>query len=135
MTRHDLGFVKGVIQKNIVAGLCLSAILAYMVSVDFAVAALVGSIVASVNLVLGAWTTFRIIESGQQESAVGASGWALLLIGKLGVLFGVVWWLIAKVGLDALGFSVGFGSFLLAVLWQAAIAPPGGKTRDNDDKE
>jgi hypothetical protein len=135
MTHHDLGFVKGVVRKNVVAGLCLSAILAYMVSVDFAVAALVGSIVASANLVLGAWTTLRIIESGQQESAVGAGGWAVLLIGKLGALFGVVWWLIAKLELDALGFSVGFGSFLLAVLWQTATAPPGGQTKDNDDKE
>ena len=133
MTGYDLKPVRGIVQKNVLVGLCLSAILAYMVSVDFAVAALVGSMVCSVNLVIGAWTTYRIIESARQESAIGAGGWTFLLVLKLGALFGVVWWLLARLELDMLGFAVGFGSFLPAMLWQAAVTPGGTATTDDEE--
>lgn len=116
------GFVYGVIRKTLALGALTSLIGFFLASKEFAAAVVIGTLVTAVNLRTVAWATKRLLDP--ERDGKSATGWSLLLAGKMLVLIAVIWCLIAYVNVDVVGFAIGFSLFMPAIGWQIVVAKP-----------
>lgn len=121
MANLELDVIRAIIRKTLIIGAVVWAGSWFYAGFEFAVAVAAGVAVASLNLAFVAWLSKKVV-GANKEGQVGKSGWTVLSLLKMAALFGVVWLLIARLGLDAIGFVAGFTSFLPAIVWQAVIS-------------
>lgn len=88
--------------------------------IALSVAAGVG--VAVGNIAFMAWFIRRVFSRGG-HGYTGALGWSLLFLLKLLVLFGLTYYVLVVVRLNALGYSAGYIILLIALTWQGLIQP------------
>lgn len=130
MANLEIDVIRAIIRKTFVVGAILWAASFLYAGSAFSVAVAVGVAVAALNLVFVAWLSKKLVGAGR-EGQVGKAGWTVFSLVKMAALFGIVWFLIVRVGLDAIGFVIGFSSFLPAIVWQAATSFD-GDTSDPD---
>lgn len=121
MANLEIDVIRAIIGKTFVVGVILCAGAWWFAGWPFAVAVAVGVAVAALNLAFVAWLSKKLIGKGH-GGPVGKAGYVAFSLLKMAALFGVVWYLIVRVGLDAIGFVTGFSSFLPAIVWQAATS-------------
>jgi hypothetical protein len=88
------------------------------------IGATVGAVVGLGNWLVLRRVTLKIISSTDEKKAP----YALLLVGKLAALLGLVWVLLAVLHVHPAGFVVGTGGLVLGTLY-------GSLTAGNDSKE
>ncbi len=120
MANLELDVIRAVIRKTLMLGLVALAGTWWFAGASIALAVAVGVVVASLNLAFVAWLSRKVIGDG--KGMVGKGGWMALSVVKMTILFGLVWFLIARLGLDAIGFVIGFSCFLPAIVWQALVS-------------
>lgn len=76
--------------------------------------AIVGAVVATLDALAITWLASRIVDGA---GFVGRGLASALLGAKLVVLLGVCWALLARWGVDPLGFSIGLGALVLGMLY------------------
>lgn len=130
MVMIEPDFVFGVVRKSLFLGAAavLGALLA--VSAEVALAVAIGTVVSSINLCVMAWTIKKMLDAGR-DGGTSATAWGLLLTLKMLVLIGFIWWLIAYVNVNAVGFTVGFSLFMPAIGWQILVSEPPAEMKDD----
>jgi hypothetical protein len=124
-------FVYGVVRKSLFLGMAVVLGTLLAVSENFAVAVAIGTVLSAINLRVMAWTIKKMLDAGR-DGGTSAGAWGVLLTLKMLVLIGIIWWLIAHVNVNAVGFTVGFSLFMPAIGWQMLVAePPGGSENDS----
>jgi hypothetical protein len=127
MANLELRFIRGVMFKTLILG-SLFSLASLLISTWFALSTLVGVVVATANLRFVEWISNKLITVAK-AGKTSPTPWSMLLIVKLFAIFALIWVLLAYFKLDAAGFSVGFSSFLPAIVWQAILA------KDDDSSE
>ncbi len=79
--------------------------------------AMVGGVVAVLDAWALTWLAVRVV-SGAGVMSRGFA--AVLLGGKLFLLLGICWALLARFGVDPMGFSLGLGALVLGMLYGGA---------------
>ena len=121
-------FVYGVGRKSIALGF-VAAIVGFMaVSASFALAVVIGTVVSTINVRIVAIGIDKMLRAAEEED-VSARAWSILLAFKMFALIALIWVLIARAGVDAVGFVFGFSLFMPAVGWQLLVDNP------NEDAE
>jgi hypothetical protein len=100
-----------------VAALVLTGLGLVIGGVSIGTGAAVGGIVAVLDAWAITWLASRIVNGAGFLDRGFAAG---LLGAKLVVLLAVCWALLARWGVDALGFSVGLGALVLGMLYSGA---------------
>ncbi len=121
MANFETSFIKGLILKSLVIGAVIAFVAQIWMGTWIAVSVAFGASVATLNLLTVSFVGKRILKAGEQGRTSGTV-WALLLVLKMLVLFGAIFYLIVRLELDAIGFVAGFSVFLPAIAWQAAIS-------------
>lgn len=119
-------FIRGAIYKAmLIGGVCM---IGGGLIWDMAIAASigVGVLIASANLAFMTWFIGRVL-SRAGEGSMGALGWSVIFLLKLLVLFGLTYYVLVVVRLNALGYTSGYIIVLAAITWQGLI-PPSQKT-------
>jgi hypothetical protein len=119
-----------VVRKSLFLGVAVVLVTLLAVSADVAWAVAIGTVVSAINLRVMTWTIKKMLDAGR-EGGTSAGAWGMLLTLKMLVLIGVIWWLIAHVDVNAVGFTVGFSLFMPAIGWQVLVARPPGETDDD----
>lgn len=120
MATVERSFLKGLIFKTLMLGLLGTVIAFFVYGGLFALSISTGTSVIALNLLFVQWITGKMID-GAREGNPNATAWTMLLVLKMTALFGIVWVLIAELGLDAIGFVIGFSTFLPAIVWQVVV--------------
>jgi|HubBroStandDraft_2_1064218.scaffolds.fasta_scaffold448891_2 hypothetical protein len=83
----------------------------------FAVSVEVGGAVAASNLYVLSRIVHGMTDTGRNDGNAGASGaaWGLIFLGKMLVLFGGIWWVMARGLANPLGLVVGYGSLPIGI--------------------
>ena len=116
-------FLYAVISKTLILG-GLAAIIGYIAaSASFAVAVVIGAVITAINMRTVTWAMQKMLEAGR-EGKGSAAAWSLLLAAKMLVLIGVIWMLITRADVNAVGFAIGFSLFMPAIGWQMVVAKP-----------
>jgi len=100
-----------------VAALALAGLGFVLGGVRVGVGAAVGGVVATLDAWAITWLASRIVGGA---GFIGRGFAAALLGAKLVVLLAVCWALLARWGVDPLGFSVGLGALVLGLLYSGA---------------
>lgn len=100
-----------------VAALVLTSLAFVLGGVSVGIGAAVGGIVAALDAWAITWLASRIITGAGFIDRGFAAG---LLGAKLVVLLAVCWALLARWGVDPIGFSVGLGALVLGMLYSGA---------------
>jgi hypothetical protein len=100
-----------------VAALVLTGLGFVLGGVSVGIGAAVGGIVATLDAWAITWLASRIVNGA---GFIGRGFAAGLLGAKLVVLLAVCWALLARWGVDPLGFSVGLGALVLGMLYSGA---------------
>ena len=100
-----------------VAALVLTGLAFVLGGASIGIGAAVGGIVATLDAWAITWLASRIVNGA---GFVGRGLAAGLLGAKLVVLLAVCWALLARWGVDPLGFSVGLGALVLGMLYSGA---------------
>lgn len=80
-----------------------------------------GAVVGGVVAVLDAWAITWLASRIVDGAGFISRGFAAALLGaKLGLLLAICWALLARWGVDPLGFSVGLGALVLGMLYSGA---------------
>lgn len=124
-------YVYGVIRKSVVLGAIAALVSLFAVSVLFAEAVVIGTLVSAINLRVLAFSMKKMLEAGL-DGGTSAGGWSLLLAMKMLVLIGVIWILITVVNVNAVGFVFGFSLFMPAIGWQMLVSKPDGSEDDSE---
>lgn len=114
--------------KTAILGGLGSAVGGVLGSVWFGLSVFVGVAVTLTNLRVVEWISTKLLSAARQGQTSSAP-WTIILVLKLFAIFALVWFLLARVMLDAIGFVAGFSSFLPAIVWQAIL------TRDGDPSD
>ena len=117
MAKLELDVIRAVVRKTFIIGLVALGLAWWYAGATLAIAVGVGVLVAASNLLFVAWLSKKVIGDG--EGVAGKGAWMALSTLKMALLFGLVWFLIARLQLDAVGFVIGFSCFLPAIVWQA----------------
>jgi hypothetical protein len=78
-----------------------------------AVSVEIGAAVAASNLYVLSRIAHAMIVAGQGGG--GAAAWGILALGKMLLLFGGIWWVMARGLVDPLGLVVGYGSLPIGI--------------------
>lgn len=97
------------------AGMTLALLAAVIGGTAVGVGAVVGAIVASLDALVLIKLTARIASGRVRSQRIAA----VLLGAKLAVLGAVCWALLARWGVNPIGFGVGFSAMVLGVLYAA----------------
>lgn len=124
-------FVYGMVRKSLVLGAILALVMLFAVSAKVAAAVVVGTLVSAINLRVVALSIKKMFDAGRDGSA-SATAWSMLLATKMLVLIGVIWVLITKLEVDAVGFVFGFSLFMPAMGWQMLVSKPDGSEQDSE---
>lgn len=118
----DPRFLNGVIIKTGIVGGVLALVIGFGFSQPLGVGVAVGALVSVLNLRFVVWALGKLLDAAR---GIGGSSlvWTLLLGSKMAILMGIVWYLLSVVGVDAVGFTIGFSAFLPAILWQLFTGP------------
>jgi hypothetical protein len=100
-----------------VAALVLTGLAFVLGGASIGIGAAVGGIVATLDAWAITWLASRIVNGA---GFIGRGFAAGLLGAKLVVLLAVCWALLARWGVDPLGFSVGLGALVLGMLYSGA---------------
>lgn len=100
-----------------VAALVLTGLAFVLGGVGIGIGAAVGGIVATLDAWAITWLASRIVNGA---GFIGRGFAAGLLGAKLVVLLAVCWALLARWGVDPLGFSIGLGALVLGMLYSGA---------------
>lgn len=100
-----------------VAALALGALALVLGGPTVGIGAAVGGVVAALDAWAITWLASRIVAGA---GFVGRGFAAALLGAKLVILLAVCWALLARWGVDPLGFSVGLGALVLGMLYAGA---------------
>ena len=100
-----------------VAALVLAGLAFVLGGVSVGIGAIVGGIVAALDAWAITWLASRIISGA---GFIGRGFAAAMLGAKLVVLLAVCWALLARWGVDPIGFSVGLGALVLGMLYGGA---------------
>lgn len=111
-------FVDGLIVKTLIIGVVASALGWWFGSLFFGGSILLGVLVSVFNLRALVWIGNGMVRSATAGNT-SASLWSILLVIKLLLLFVITFVCIQLVGADAVGYTIGYSTFLLALLWQA----------------
>lgn len=125
-------FVYGVVRRTLVLGAISALVMLLAVSVEVAVAVVVGTLVSAINLRVVALSIKKMLEAGR-DGGTSSAAWTLLLSTKMLVLIGIVWVLITIAEVNAVGFVFGFSLFMPAIGWQLVSAKPDSSENDSDD--
>jgi hypothetical protein len=117
MANLELDVIRAVVRKTFIIGLVALSFSWWYAGATLGIAVVFGVVVAASNLLFVAWLSKKVIGDG--AGLVGKGGWMVLSVLKMSILFGLVWLLIARLELDAIGFVIGFSCFLPAMVWQA----------------
>ncbi|MEZ4461410.1 MAG: hypothetical protein R3E66_17175 [bacterium] len=93
-------------------------------SVWFGMSVAVGTVITLSNLRVVEWVSTKLLRAAKQGNTSSAP-WTILLVLKLFAIFALIWFLLARVFLDPVGFVAGFSCFLPAIVWQAVLARDG----------
>lgn len=124
-------FVYGVVRRSLVLGAISALIMLFAVSVEMAVAVVVGTLVSAINLRVMILSIKKMFEAGR-DGGTSSVAWTLLLATKMLVLIGLVWVLITVVEVNAVGFVFGFSLFMPAIGWQLLVAKPNPSEEDSE---
>jgi len=131
MANLERAFIERLVLKTFILGLFASVAAALLTDLHFAQSVLVGALISAINLRFVQWISKKLIE-GATEGSTSPVLWSFLLVAKMTILFGVIWLLVVEFGFDAVGFVLGFSSFLPAIGWQAwAIRDHESQTPDD----
>lgn len=122
-------FVTGLFWKTILLGVVAIVASAVLVSWAFGGAVAMGVLVSGFNLRVVGWVSRKMAEAALAGDE-GVTKWTLLLVVKLLLLFVLTYLIVIVLGADAVGYVVGYSSFLPAIFWQAAMT-----LREQDDDE
>jgi len=106
---------KQVMKFVALAGMTLALLAAVIGGTAVGVGAVVGAIVASLDALVLIKLTARIASGRVRSQRIAA----VLLGAKLAVLGAVCWALLARWGVNPIGFGVGFSAMVLGVLYAA----------------
>lgn len=121
MANLELQSVGQLVLKTLIVGGLVALGIGVFFGAWIGVSALAGALLVALNLKVVEWVTRQIIRAGEAGQKSGAI-WSLLLVLKMLVLFGTIFYLIVRLELDAIGFIVGFSAFLPAIVWQVVIS-------------
>lgn len=122
-------FVTGLFWKTILLGVVAIVASGILVSWAFGGAVAMGVLVSGFNLRVVGWVSRKMAEAALAGDE-GVTKWTLLLVVKLLLLFVLTYLIVIVLGADAVGYVVGYSSFLPAIFWQAAMT-----LREQDDDE
>ena len=116
-------FIVGVLRRSVALG--GAGVIACALIWDLSVAAALGCGVCMgmVNLVLTTWLVRLVLQRAAQGSGAGALGLSLIFLLKLLVLFGVTYYAVGVVQLNALAYTSGYITLLVAITWQGLQKP------------
>jgi hypothetical protein len=100
-----------------VAAVVLAGLAFVLGGVNVGTGAIIGGVVAALDAWAITWLASRIVSGA---GFIGRGFAAALLGAKLVVLLAVCWALLARWGVDPLGFSVGLGALVLGMLYSGA---------------
>lgn len=133
MASLERAFIEGLVLKTAVLGIIAAFITFWFADFHLAQSVLVGAAVSAINLRFVQWISKKLID-GAKEGQAAPALWGVLLVLKMTVLFGVIWLLVVEFGYDAIGFIIGFSSFLPAIGWQAWALRDEDSSQTPDDK-
>jgi hypothetical protein len=122
-------FVQGLFWKTLILGLVAILVCGLWVSWAFGGAVALGVLVSGFNLRVVGWVSRKMAEAAMAGDK-GVTKWTLLLVIKLLLLFVLTYLIVIVLGADAVGFVVGYSTFLPAIFWQAAVF-----VRELDDED
>lgn len=131
MAQLEVRFIHGVVWKTLILGVVAVVVSGLWLGSAMAVSVLSGTVVAALNLRFVAWLSQKMIGRAKKGNT-NSTAWAMLLLVKMFVLFGLIFVLIALLDVDAIGFVTGFSLFLPAIAWQAALGGSDG-TQDSEE--
>ena len=130
MAGFEFKFIDGLIRKTLILGFFLIVALGLFAGYWMALSTIAGVATAWSNLTFVRWISKKMVDRAKGGNP-SLWPWSALLLLKMVFLFGLVWYLIARIGIDALGFAAGFSVFLPAIGWQVwdsrndeALIPP-----------
>ncbi|MGB3050574.1 MAG: hypothetical protein WBB42_06220 [Polyangiales bacterium] len=100
-----------------VAAMVLTGLAFVLGGVSVGTGAAVGGVVAALDAWAITWLASRIISGA---GFIGRGFAAVLLGAKLVILLAVCWALLARWGVDPIGFSVGLGALVIGMLYSGA---------------
>jgi hypothetical protein len=113
-------FVDGLFWKTLILGIAVVLGTGVWVSWPFGGAVALGVLVSGLNLRVVGWVSRKMAETAMTGDK-GVTKWTLLLVVKLLLLFVVTYLIVIVLGADAVGYVVGYSTFLPAIFWQAAV--------------
>lgn len=129
MARLEITFVKNLVLKTLVVGAVFSLGLGVFMGWWMALSTAFGGLVAAANLKVVEFVTRRMMEAAENGHAQ-STFWSIILVLKMLVLFGTIFYLIVRLELDAIGVVVGFSAFLPAIVWQVLVSKDESSTQD-----
>ena len=127
-------FMYGVVRRTLLLGVLAALIILFTVSVEVAEAVVVGTLVSATNLRVVTASIKKMFDRGREGKA-SATIWTLVLVAKMLLLVALIWVLITRVELNAVGFVFGFSIFLPAIFWQLLVSGPDDSEDDFSETE
>lgn len=124
-------FIQRVIVRTLLLGFVIGALVALLVSPHLGTSILAGTVLVCANLRFMAWGINHLLSRAAQAHGQGSVGWTALFLLKLLALFGLTYYLIAVLGLSAVGFLVGYSLFVLVMVLVALT----DDTPEDDEQE
>jgi hypothetical protein len=91
----------------------LMALMAFFVwGARLGVSVVVGGVIAASNLYVLSRIAHAVVVGGQGS---GAAAWGAIALGKMALLFGSIWWVMARGLVDPLGLVAGYGSLPIGI--------------------
>ncbi|MGM0556613.1 MAG: hypothetical protein ACQEVA_09580 [Myxococcota bacterium] len=113
-------FVMGLFWKTLLLGCVAILASGFLVSWPFGGAVAMGVLVSGLNLRVVGWVSRKMAEAAL-EGDKGVTKWTLLLVVKLLFLFVLTYLAVIVLGADAVGYVIGYSTFLPAIFWQSAV--------------
>lgn len=116
--------VKGGITKTLGIGLAAALICAALMSLDFALGVVSGTIFGALNLWVLVKVTGLIIQRGRAkvDSQQKETGFlSLVVAGQFVFVFAAAALFVYMIGFKPIAFTIGFSSFLIGLAWQGLI--------------
>ncbi|MBN1652667.1 MAG: ATP synthase subunit I [Deltaproteobacteria bacterium] len=93
-------------------GLLFALATAVVLGASSGLSAAVGALIAIVNFILFGWIVNRVVGGSVKKRAA----LMFLLIAKMGVLFGLIYYLVTRQWVEPVAFMVGFSALVVGVL-------------------
>ena len=116
-------FVVQAIWKTLVLGGVVAALTSATISLRFGLAVLIGAMLSAGNFAALAALGRRLLDGvGDEVKRKRIYVWVVLFSLKLGLLLGLALLAVVFLGVDPLGFAVGYTAFLVATGWETYSA-------------